>query len=122
MAAYDDHAGVTAASTSTALRVMNSELDADFDPTASSTEAHGTTRTAGSRCTSSPPTTRPSCLRGLEDLEVTFAAGEQLRTEISTKFTPDQVVDELWEAGLVVDEQWLDPDGDFALTLAHPYC
>jgi L-histidine N-alpha-methyltransferase len=56
------------------------------------------------------------------DLEVSFEQGEDLRTEISTKFTAQRVAAELWEAGLVVQESWTDPAGDFLLTLATPYC
>ena len=43
-------------------------------------------------------------------------------TEISAKFTTDQVAEELWAGGFVVDTSWTDPAGDFLLTLAHPYC
>jgi L-histidine Nalpha-methyltransferase len=53
-------------------------------------------------------------------LVVDFAAGEELRTEISTKFTPDGVRDDLARAGLRVVEQWTDPAGDYLLTLAGP--
>jgi len=49
-------------------------------------------------------------------------AGEWLRTEISAKFTPDGLRKELWDAGLVVEEQWTADDGDFLVTLARPYC
>jgi L-histidine Nalpha-methyltransferase len=55
-------------------------------------------------------------------MTVTFEAGETLLTEISSKFTRGQVEDELWEAGFVVDQTWADPEGDFLLTLARPYC
>ena len=46
--------------------------------------------------------------------------GEYLRTEISTKFTPEDVADELAAADLVVHRQWFDDDGDFLVTLARP--
>jgi L-histidine N-alpha-methyltransferase len=52
------------------------------------------------------------------DLEVELAAGEAIRTEISAKFRRDGLEGELRAAGLVVDEWWTDPAGDFALTLA----
>ena len=51
-------------------------------------------------------------------LTVPFAAGEEMRTEVSTKFTREQVVDELADAGLNLARWWTDPDGDFALVLA----
>ena len=54
------------------------------------------------------------------DLVVDFAAGEQMRTEISTKFTPDGVAGDLERAGLAVAGTWTDPAGDYLLTLARP--
>jgi L-histidine N-alpha-methyltransferase len=53
-------------------------------------------------------------------LDVQFDAGEEMRTEVSAKFTREQVVDELHDAGLHVSHWWTDPDGDFALLLARP--
>jgi L-histidine N-alpha-methyltransferase len=55
-------------------------------------------------------------------LVVEFEEGEELRTEISAKFTPEQVRQELWTAGFVVEETWTDDGDDFMLTLARPYC
>jgi L-histidine N-alpha-methyltransferase len=56
------------------------------------------------------------------DLQVSFAAGEDLLTEISTKFTRDSVEAELFEAGFMVDAMWEAPEGEFLLTLSTPYC
>ena len=54
-------------------------------------------------------------VRALE-LDVPFAAGEEMRTEVSAKFTREQVADELADAGHAASlEWWTDPDGDFAL-------
>ena len=47
-------------------------------------------------------------------------AGEQRRTEMSTKFTPAGVADDLHGAGLTVADTWTDPAGDYLLTLARP--
>jgi L-histidine N-alpha-methyltransferase len=52
------------------------------------------------------------------DLSVDFAAGEDLRTEISAKFRPDGIRAELAAAGLESVRFWTDRDGDFGLTLA----
>jgi L-histidine N-alpha-methyltransferase len=52
------------------------------------------------------------------DLTVDFDEGEELRTEISTKFTPPRVRGELDVAGLRTERCWSDEDGDFALWLA----
>ena len=56
------------------------------------------------------------------DQELTFAAGDELRTEISTKFTVESMTDELWQYGFVVEHAWPDEAHDFALLLARPYC
>jgi L-histidine N-alpha-methyltransferase len=54
------------------------------------------------------------------DLTVPFAAGEEMRTEISAKFRPDGLTGELTVAGLRLLDLWTDPDGDFALSLSTP--
>ena len=58
-------------------------------------------------------------LRAL-DLEVAFAEGEDLHTEISSKFRVEQVAEELQTSGFAVEGTWHDPDRDFLLTLARP--
>jgi L-histidine N-alpha-methyltransferase len=52
------------------------------------------------------------------DLTVDFAAGAEMRTEISAKFRRDRVESELAAAGLTLTEWWTDPAGDFALSLS----
>ena len=47
-----------------------------------------------------------------------FAAGEEMRTEISAKFRQDAVAAELAAAGLHLTHWWTDEAGDFALSLA----
>jgi L-histidine Nalpha-methyltransferase len=54
------------------------------------------------------------------DLTVNFAAGEEMRTEISAKFRPAGIAAELAAAGLQTMAFWTDADGDFGLTLARP--
>jgi L-histidine Nalpha-methyltransferase len=51
-------------------------------------------------------------------LRVDFAAGEELRTEISAKFTRARVEADFDAAGLKLDRWYSDPDGLFALSLA----
>lgn len=51
-------------------------------------------------------------------LTVRFAAGETLRTQISTKFRRSQVETELAAAGLTLVEWWMDADGAFAVCLS----
>jgi L-histidine N-alpha-methyltransferase len=118
-AAYDDSAGVTAAFNRNLLVRLNRELGADFvterfehvarfDPEREWIEM---------------------CLRSTCDqvvtvaalgLEVSFAAGEEMRTEISAKFRPEGIESELAAAGLQPVRFWTDPDGDFGLSLATP--
>lgn len=52
------------------------------------------------------------------DSELALERGEQLRFEISAKFTRMRVADELGAAGLRIDGWWTDAAGDFALLLA----
>ncbi|MFL5956212.1 MAG: L-histidine N(alpha)-methyltransferase, partial [Solirubrobacterales bacterium] len=53
-------------------------------------------------------------------LEVQFAAGEEVRTEISAKFTRARLESDYAAAGLRLTDWWTDPDGLFALSLAAP--
>jgi L-histidine N-alpha-methyltransferase len=52
------------------------------------------------------------------DLTVDFAAGEQMLTEVSSKFRPDGVAAELAAAGLRRTHWWTDAAGDFGLSLS----
>ena len=52
------------------------------------------------------------------DLPVHFDAGEELRTEISAKFTPERLEGDLAAAGLSLVRWLTDPDELFALTLS----
>jgi L-histidine N-alpha-methyltransferase len=54
------------------------------------------------------------------DLEVTFADGEEMRTEISAKFTREAVERELHTAGLVLDDFFTDGGRLFGLAFARP--
>ena len=52
------------------------------------------------------------------DLELKFEDGEEIRTEISAKFTRDAVVSELAGAGLALDHFFTDEHGLFGLAVA----
>jgi L-histidine N-alpha-methyltransferase len=54
------------------------------------------------------------------DLEITFADGEEMRTEISAKFTRDAVARELREADLRLDGFFTDGGALFGLAFASP--
>jgi L-histidine Nalpha-methyltransferase len=121
VAAYDDAAGVTAAFDRNLLAVLNRELDADFALDGWRHEAvwDEVNSWIEMRLVSGRDQTVRVPRLGLER---TFPAGSWIRTEISTKFRPEQIDAELHEAGLEVVEQWTDPGGDFMLTLATPRC
>jgi L-histidine N-alpha-methyltransferase len=54
------------------------------------------------------------------DLKVPFAAGEEMRTEISAKFRRAGLESEMGAAGLELARWWTDRQGDFALSLWAP--
>lgn len=113
--AYDDAAGVTAEFNRNVLRVLNRELDADFDPAAFDHVARWNPEHEWIEMRLRAE--RPMRVRVL-DLEVDFAAGEDLRTEVSAKFRPEGIADELAVAGLRTERFWTDPGGLFGVTLA----
>jgi len=51
-------------------------------------------------------------------LRVEFAAGEELRTEISAKFTRPRVEADLTAAGLILAHWYTDRDEQFAMSLS----
>jgi len=118
-AAYDDSAGVTAAFNKNVLAVMNRELDADFDERRFVHVA--VFEKDAAQIEMRLKAIEPHSVRvGALALDVEFAAGEEMRTEVSAKFTREQVADELRTAGMQLVRWWTDPDGDFALLLARP--
>jgi L-histidine Nalpha-methyltransferase len=117
--AYDDAAGVTAEFNRNVLLVVNRELDADF---AVEEFRHVALWDADNEWIEMR--LRPTCPQrvtiGDLDLAVSFAAGEDLRTEISAKFRREGIEAELGVAGMRTVRFWTDPDGDFGLLLAEP--
>jgi L-histidine Nalpha-methyltransferase len=118
-AAYDDSAGVTAEFNRNLLHVINRDLDADFDteqfehvaffdPVQEWVEMRLRAR--------SPQSVH---IRRLE-LRVEFRAGEELRTEISAKFTRERLDGDFKAAGLSLERWYTDADGRFALLLVAP--
>jgi len=121
LAAYDDSAGVTARFNRNMLVVLNRELGADFMPDEFEHVALFDERNEWIEMRLRSRSRQTVALPAI-GLEVQFAAGEELRTEISAKFTPERVERELSEAGFVVEGMWGAEDGEFLLTLAHPFC
>ena len=117
--AYDDAAGVTAAFNRNVLAVLNRELKADFDPDAFDHVALWNAEQEWIEMRLRSRVDQVVQVAALE-LEVPFAAGEDVRTEVSAKFRRDRVVDELAVAGLTMASWWTDPSGDFGVSLSVP--
>jgi len=118
-AAYNDAAGVTAAFNANLLTVMNRELGATFDLEAFEHVAFFDRdrewidirlRALARQWVDVPAL----------DLAIDFRAREEMRTEISTKFTRARVEGDLAAAGLELAAWLTDPDDLFAVTLARP--
>ncbi|GAA3704056.1 L-histidine N(alpha)-methyltransferase [Gordonia hankookensis] len=118
VAAYNDKAGVTADFNRNMIEVLRTGLDAqglyvdDFDHIARWNPARHRIE---------------MWLRARRDIDVYFAAldrrwrlprGADVLTEISTKFDPGDLADELAAAGLDVVKSWTDDAGDFQVTLS----
>jgi L-histidine N-alpha-methyltransferase len=116
-AAYDDASGVTAEFNKNVLSVLNREMGADFDLAAFEHVARydaGEARMDIRLRSLEEQTVRLETL----DLEVEFAAGEEMRTEISSKFTRERLEAIYAEAGLEMSGWFTDAAGDYALSLA----
>jgi L-histidine N-alpha-methyltransferase len=118
-AAYNDSAGVTAEFNRNVLRVINAALRADFDPDGFEHVAFFDEAESWIEMRLRANGAQTVRIDGA-DLEVTFADGEEIRTEISAKFTRDAVEHELRSAGLVLDEFFTDGSGLFGLAFARP--
>lgn len=117
VAAYDDSAGVTADFNRNMIEVLRAGLDArglyadDFEHIARWNPGEHRVE---------------MWLRARRDVDAYFVvlgrswrvpAGTEIHTEISTKFQPGALAEELESAGLSVVSAWTDPAGDFQLTL-----
>ena len=116
-AAYDDAAGVTAAFNRNVLAVLNRALGADFVPERFEHVARWVPEAEWIEMRLRSPEPQTARVAAL-DLDVEFAAGEEVRTEISAKFRREGVEAELAAAGLGLAHWWTDVAGDFALSLA----
>ncbi|MFC5212532.1 L-histidine N(alpha)-methyltransferase [Streptomyces coerulescens] len=115
--AYDDAAGVTAAFNKNVLTVIDRELGADFDPGAFEHVAVWDRDNEWIEMRLRSRTEQTVKVPAL-DLAVHFAAGEEMRTEVSAKFRRDGVRAELSAAGLELAHWWTDGQGRFALSLS----
>ncbi len=117
--AYDDAQGVTAEFNRNLLRVLNRELQADFDPDDFDHVALFNREHEWIEMRLRARREHTTTVRDL-DLSVHFEQGEEMRTEISAKFTRDRVSNDLAAAGLELVSWLTDPEQLFALTLSRP--
>ena len=116
-AAYDDSAGVTAEFNKNVLEVLNRTLGADFDLGAFEHVARYDAEAERMDIRLRSLADQEVRLDDL-DLEISFAAGEEMRTEISTKFTRERIESVYGGAGLELRGWFTDAAGDYALSLA----
>ncbi|WP_283611310.1 L-histidine N(alpha)-methyltransferase [Mycolicibacterium poriferae] len=115
--AYDDSAGVTAQFNRNVLTVVNRELGADFDVPAYEHVAKW--NADEERIEMWLRSTHPQRVHiAALDLDVDFADGEEMLTEVSCKFRRSGVDAELAAAGLERTHWWTDEAGDFGLSLS----
>jgi L-histidine Nalpha-methyltransferase len=117
--AYDDAQGVTAEFNRNLLQVLNRELQADFDPNDFEHVALFNHEQEWIEMRLRARRKHTTLVRDL-DLSVHFEQGEEMRTEISAKFTRERVESDLSSAGLEIVSWLTDPDELFALTLSRP--
>jgi L-histidine Nalpha-methyltransferase len=119
-AAYDDPDGITAEFNRNVLHVMNRELGANF---ATERFEHVAFFDQKHEWVEMRLRALDACSVEIGDLGmiVEFEAGEELRTEISAKFTRDRLEADYRAAGLAMDHWYTDDDQLFALSLAARY-
>ena len=118
-AAYNDAAGVTAEFNRNLLHVINANLGADLDPDGFE---HVAFYNEAERRIEMWLRAREEMRARIDALEmdVGFERGEEIRTEISCKFTRETLEREYRAVGLEPLAWYTDPDGLFALSLTGP--
>ena len=116
-AAYNDAQGVTAEFNRNVLHVINRELGGDFDPLSFEHVAFFDRRREWMEMRLRARRSMKVRIADL-DLDVKFDRGEDLRTEISAKFTRARLSSDLAAAGLRLDGWYTDSENRFALALA----
>lgn len=119
VAAYDDPAGVTAAFNKNVLSVLNASLGADFDLDLFEHVAEWNPSAEWIEMRLRSAAEQTVRVRDL-GLTVRFDEGEQMRTEVSAKFTKAGVAAELAASGFEMRTWWTDARGQFGLSLSVP--
>jgi L-histidine N-alpha-methyltransferase len=116
-AAYNDSSGVTAEFNKNVLSVLNRELDANFDLDAFEHVAFWDAENLWIDIRLRSLARQVIEISALE-MSVAFGRGEEMRTEISTKFAREGLAGIYAEAALEMVDWWTDPEDLFALSLA----
>jgi L-histidine N-alpha-methyltransferase len=116
-AAYNDAAGVTERFEKNLLTVINREVGADFDPDLFFHRAFYNPKEERMEMWLF---SRAKQDVRVDDISVHFEAGEGVRAEISTKFTPESARRALEEARLDLIELYIDEHDYFGLALCEP--
>lgn len=115
-AAYNDSEGLTARFNRNILAHLNARFDGDFDPDAFTHRAFYDRRLKRIEMHLVSDMAQDARLCDL-DLDVDFAAGETIHTEISQKFDPASLGGELARIGLHATAMWSDSRDWFSLML-----
>lgn len=118
-AAYNDSAGVTAEFNLNVLRVLNRELDADFNLDAFSHQAEFNEHESRIEMYLVAEGEQRVRMDALEE-DITLHDGERILTEISRKFTRSGLEQMLTDAGFRTQEHYEPDNGFFSLVLAQP--
>ena len=116
-AAYNDDAGVTARFNRNMIRVINNRLGADLDPGLFS---HRAVYNADRERIEMWLHSEAEQKTRTPHLKARFERGEGVRTEISTKFTPDSAARTFKAGGLELLDLYTDDRNLFALALGKP--
>ncbi|HEX2239186.1 MAG TPA: L-histidine N(alpha)-methyltransferase [Gammaproteobacteria bacterium] len=116
-AAYNDTAGLTAAFNLNVLRVLNRELNANFDLRAFDHYAHYNAVERQMEMYLIARSAQTVHLRALNEI-LKLEAGERILTEISRKFTPKALSTLLHDAGFRAQAHYASDNGYFSLVLA----
>ncbi len=112
--AYNDSQGVTAAFNKNILKVLNNDLNADFD-------IQGFSHLAFWNGEEQRIEMHLKAERDMEvkvpaaDMKVYFQKGETIHTEVCRKFTPEKIEEMVCDAGLEIDRWFLEKNRKFSL-------
>jgi L-histidine N-alpha-methyltransferase len=116
-AAYNDSAGVTADFNKNVLAVLNERLGCNFDLDSFEHVAFWDDENLWMDIRLRSLARQVIDISAL-GMQVAFDRGEEMRTEISTKFAREGLTGIYAESGLEMAGWWTDPEGLFALSLA----